>query len=114
MTTIKIEFSRKEAHRENVTKAGWQRIILLCILGYEAAGCLLGGSLLAAEPDGRLMDMPVDIMHGAFVDFLIPGIILFGLGILNGAAFVAVLRRSMADWFMAEACLFGSGWRSRY
>ena len=46
----------------------WTRSILLAVLGYEAAGCLLGGSLLVAAPDGRLMEMPVDIMHGVFQD----------------------------------------------
>lgn len=83
------------------------RIILLVILGYEAAGCLAEGSFLIAKPDGRLMDMPVDLMHGAFTDFLVPGIILFGLGILNTFAFISVLRRSVFDWFMAGLALGG-------
>lgn len=83
----------------------WQRIILLVVLGYEAAGCLAGGGLLVAAPDGRLMDMPVDMMHGAFRDFLIPGIILIGLGILTTAAFVAVMRRTRNDWVMAGLAL---------
>ena len=85
----------------------WTRIILLAVLGYEAAGCLLGGSLLVAAPDGRLMDMPVDIMHGFFQDFLIPGIILFALGILNAIAFVFVLQRKRNDWFAAKLALGG-------
>lgn len=76
----------------------WQRITLLSVLGYEAAGCLAGGSLLIAAPDGRYMDMPVDIMHGAFIDFLIPGIILFGLGIINTIAFFMVLRKDHYGW----------------
>lgn len=42
----------------------WQRIILLIVLGYEAAGCLLGGALLVAAPDGRYMDMPVPLLPG--------------------------------------------------
>src|SRR5829696_8328685 len=79
----------------------WTRMILLAILGYEAAGCLAGGSFLIAAPDGRLMDMPVDIMHGVFRDFLIPGIILFALGLLNTFAFLSVLRRNRFDWIMA-------------
>jgi membrane protease YdiL (CAAX protease family) len=45
----------------------WQRITLLSVLGYEGDGALLGGSLLIAVPDGQLMGMPVDIMHGVFV-----------------------------------------------
>lgn len=85
----------------------WQRIILLIVLGYEGAGCLVGGSFLIAAPDGHLMDMPVSLMRGAFPDFLIPGIILFGLGILNTAAFFAVLRRRRSDWIMA--CLAMGG-----
>jgi hypothetical protein len=88
-------------------QAGWQRVILLIVLGYEAAGCLLGGSFLVAAPDGRLMDMPVNIMNGVFPDFLVPGIILFLLGILNAAAFFTVLRRSSYDWIMASLAMGG-------
>jgi hypothetical protein len=79
----------------------WQRITLLTVLGYEGLGALVGGSLLVAKPDGRYMDMPVAIMHGTFRDFLIPGLILLGLGLLNIAAFVAVLRRTRVDWIAA-------------
>jgi hypothetical protein len=53
------------------------------------------------------MDMPVGIMHGVFRDFLIPGIILFGLGILTTAAFIAVLRRTRSDWVMAGIAMGG-------
>jgi len=107
MTTT-TKYSRKKLQEQTkVGQHGWQRLILLCVLGYEAAGCLLGGSLLVAKPDGRLMNMPVDIMHGVFRDFLIPGIILFGLGILNTAAFVTVLRRKPSDRTMASLALGG-------
>lgn len=85
----------------------WQRIILLTVLGYEGLGALLGGSLLVAGPDGRYMDMPVGIMHGAFQDFLVPGLILMGLGILNVAAFFIVLRRRRADWVASGLALGG-------
>jgi len=90
-----------------VRQPTWQRITLLCVLGYEAAGALSGGILLAAAPDGRLMDMPVRIMHGFFRDFLVPGLILIGLGLLNTAAFVAVFRRSRSDWLLAGLGLGG-------
>ncbi|MBN2214412.1 MAG: hypothetical protein JW723_09215 [Bacteroidales bacterium] len=79
----------------------WQRITLLGILGYEGAGAILGGILLVVAPDGRIMDMPVEIMNGFFSDFLIPGLILTGLGILNTAAFVTVLRRTRPGWLLA-------------
>lgn len=85
----------------------WQRITLLTVLGYEGAGALVGGALLAAKPDGRYMDMPVSLMRGAFQDFLIPGLILFGLGALNVAAFVGVLRRKRWDWIGAGLALGG-------
>ena len=85
----------------------WQRITLLTVLGYEGLGALTGGSLLVAKPDGRYMDMPVGIMHGTFRDFLIPGIILFCLGLLNIAAFAVVLRRTRVDWVAAGLAIGG-------
>jgi hypothetical protein len=85
----------------------WQRIVLLAVLIYEGLGGLVGGSLLMARPDGRLMDMPVGIMHGTFRDFLIPGAILFALGLLGVGAFFAVLRRFRADWIWAGLSLGG-------
>ena len=92
---------------EKMGQPKWQRIILLSVLGYEGTGALTGGSLLMLAPDGRLMDMPVEIMHGAFRDFFIPGVILFGLGILATAAFVAVLRRTRSNWVLASSSLGG-------
>jgi hypothetical protein len=91
----------------HLRKPVWQRVALLCILGYEGAGCLLGGGLLVAEPGGSLMDMRVETMHGVFRDFMIPGIILFGLGILNTAAFVTVLRRKHSAWIASGLALGG-------
>jgi len=85
----------------------FQWIVLLIILGYEAAGCLLGGALLIAGPDGRYMKMPVEIMHGVFYNFLVPGIILLGLGTLNTLAFASVLRRTGSDWLMAGLSIGG-------
>jgi len=85
----------------------WQRIILLTVLAYEAAGALMGGIMLITAPDGRFMNMPVQIMHGVFPDFRIPGFVLFGLGMLNAFACIAVLRRYTADWWMAALGLGG-------
>lgn len=90
-----------------VIQPKWQRIVLLSVLAYEALGCLSGGSLLVGSPDGRLMNMPVEIMHGAFDNFLVPGIILLGLGILNTVAFFTVLYRNKFDWFMSALALGG-------
>ena len=90
-----------------VDQPKWQRIILLSVLGYETAGALSGGFLLALSPDGRLMDMPVEIMHGFFKDFLIPGFMLMGLGILNAIAFIAVLLKKRNGWFFSGLALGG-------
>jgi hypothetical protein len=90
-----------------VDQPRWQRITLLSVIGYETAGALSGGFLLALAPDGRLMDMPVEIMHGFFKDFLLPGIMLIGLGILNAAAFIAVLFKNRTGWFLSGLALGG-------
>lgn len=85
----------------------WRRIILLIVLGYEIMGCLSGGGLPVAAPDGHLMDMQVEGLHGFFPDFLIPGLLLLGLGILNIAALIAVWRRSRTDWLFSGLALGG-------
>ena len=106
-TPILIHGSEQRPAKRSIGQSKWQRIILLIILGYEGAGALLGGSLLVVAPNGRLMDMPVTIMHGTFADFLIPGIILITLGILNVVAFITVFRRNRFDWIMAVTALGG-------
>jgi hypothetical protein len=83
----------------------WQRTLLLTVLGYEGLGALVGGSSLVARPDGRYMNIPVGLMHGVFSDFLVPGVVLFGLGLLNVAGFFMVLRRSRWDWAGAGLAL---------
>jgi len=85
----------------------WARVALLSVLAYEGLGALAGGALLAARPDGRVMNLPLALLHGVFADFRIPGLILFGLGVLNLAAFVAVLRHSRLDWLAAGLALGG-------
>jgi hypothetical protein len=77
------------------------------VLGYEGLGALLGGCLLTAGPDGRYMKIPVSVMHGTFENFRIPGVILFGLGLLNVAAFVGVLRRRPGEWLAVALALGG-------
>jgi hypothetical protein len=85
----------------------WQRITLLTVLGYEGLGGLAGGALLVARPDGSAMSIPLAVLHGVFRDFLIPGVILFGMGLLSVAAFVGVLRRYRWDWLGASLALGG-------
>jgi hypothetical protein len=100
-SSILIRESRGFSPAEKVMQPKWQRIILLCVLAYEGAGALLGGALLIAQPYGSLMKMPVEIMHGTFRNFMIPGVILFLLGVLNMLAFFSVLRKTRFDWMLA-------------
>lgn len=88
-------------------KNPWYRVILLFVLGYEALGGIVGGMLLIIAPDGRLMVMPVEIMHGVFVDFLVPGMILFCLSVFTAFAFLSVLKSTNDDWLMAGIAIGG-------
>ena len=93
--------------KENAQPPKRQRTLLLFILGYEALGCLFGGILLVIAPDGSLLKMPVSLMHGVFPDFLFPGLILFGLGLLNLAAWTEVFFRRNSDWLTTGPALGG-------
>lgn len=86
----------------------WTRIILLFVLCFEGLGGLLGGSFLVAKPNGELMKMPVELMHGVFTDFLFPGIILFAMGIVSLFAFFRILRKLQDDWLWS--CIGLCGW----
>lgn len=84
----------------------WQRMILLFILLFEAWGGITGGTLLTFAPDGHIMKMPVGMMHGIFSDFLIPGIMLTGLGILSAIAFFELVHKTKTGWLFS---LFAMG-----
>ncbi|MDE3184867.1 MAG: hypothetical protein KGM16_15760 [Bacteroidota bacterium] len=51
----------------------------------------------AMAPDGGLMDMAAEIIHRTLCDFLIPGSILFAIGIPNAVAFFALLCPTSFD-----------------
>jgi hypothetical protein len=102
-----LAHSPQNLHYQAVDQVKWQRVILLSILVYEGLGAIVGGLLLILAPDGRYMQMPVGMMHGVFSDFLVPGIILFALGMLAMLAFFAVLRKRPSDWLMAGLALGG-------
>jgi len=85
----------------------WRRRTLLAILAFEALGALIGGPALMAGPDGRFMNIPIEELHGTFSSFLIPGLLLTFLGVLNAVAFVAVLQRAPSAWLWAGLALCG-------
>jgi hypothetical protein len=84
-----------------------QRLILLFVLAYEGLGGILGGILLVMAPDGRLMNIPTEILHGSFPDFYIPGLILTAMGILTSFAFIIVFQKNRYDWLMSGLSLVG-------
>ena len=85
----------------------WQRITLLAVLGCEGLGSLVGGASLVRSPQGHFMKIPVEVLHGAFASFRVPGLILFGLGLLNIAAFVSLWRKARASWILASLATGG-------
>ncbi|MES1181731.1 MAG: hypothetical protein ABUL44_02955, partial [Flavobacterium sp.] len=98
---------KEEKHNALKLQPPWTRIILLSVLGYEGSGGLVGGSFLIAKPNGELMKMPVELMHGSFNNFFIPGMMLFAMGILSLYAFFRILRNKHNDWLWACIGLFG-------
>ena len=71
------------------------RLALLLVQGFLAVSALICGALFLLAPDGRLIGMPLEVLHyGLFTDFFWPGAILFCvLGIGHSAGFVLTFRR---------------------
>lgn len=84
-----------------------KRIVLLVILAIEGASAIYGGSRLVIAPDGHLIKMSVEVMHGVFSNFFIPGVILMGMGLLSLIAFAAVLAKITFDWVFAGIVFAG-------
>ncbi len=80
---------------------------MLAVFALEGVGAILGGMFLVIAPDGYFMKMPVDVLHGVFPNFLIPGLALTGIGIVSIAAFFVVLQRNRIDWIIAGTALVG-------
>lgn len=54
------------------------KISAVTLLFFSAVSAFFGGSMLVADPSGALLQMtPAVLKTGPFIDFLIPGIILF-------------------------------------
>lgn len=62
-------------------------IILGIILTLVAVGAIPAGLAMILKPDGSIMHLPLDILHGSpFKDFLIPGLFLLGVNGMAGLA----------------------------
>lgn len=80
-------------------------LILVAFIGLTATTC---GLLMIAYPLGSAMGLSIDMLRPTIVkDFLIPGILLTIVGIINmGAVFAAIQRsRNRYNWSLAAGML---------
>jgi hypothetical protein len=71
------------------------RNILLILLALLGSGAIFGGGVFIISPTGRLFGMPLSMLaNSPFSNFLIPGIILFGvLGIAPIGLALALIKK---------------------
>jgi hypothetical protein len=100
-------FKMSHAQSETLGIGPWARRVVLFVLAFEALGSFIGGPMLIAAPDGGLMHIPVEEMHGLFPHFLVPGMLLTALGVLNGVAFFVLLRWRPSAWLWVGLALGG-------
>lgn len=85
-------------------------VILLIVLGIAA---LAGGGAFIYDPSGGALKMPVSFLeHSPFANYLVPGIILFGI-IGIGSTVVAVLTVKKIKYYELYIALKGvilMGW----
>ncbi|HOY30579.1 MAG TPA: hypothetical protein PKW80_01750 [Bacteroidales bacterium] len=69
--------------------------ILIVLLGLLAVGALFGGGALMIAPDGELLKMPVTILDSSpFINFFVPGLILFSvLGLAPAILMYALIKK---------------------
>jgi hypothetical protein len=77
--------------------------VLVVLLVFWGLGAIGGGVFLAKAPDGSAIGFELDLLDGTpFPDFLLPGIILAGLGVaavvLAGVLGRAIRRQLMEPW----------------
>lgn len=77
----------------------WTLIVLLSLISVNA---LAAGFSFIQQPDGTGLGIPQDWLLGTpFRDYRIPGILLFGLGLLHAFAAFTEVRRRPSAWFWA-------------
>lgn len=80
-------------------------VVLETLMGLAA----VGGGLDLVLTNGRLMRMPAALLEGSpFGSYLVPGLVLLAVGILNLASAVAVLRRKR--WGVPASAVVGVVW----
>lgn len=85
---------------------------LFILLMFVALTSIVSGLLMISDPPGTLLNLPPDILRETpFKNFLIPGILLVGVGLVNlFAGFCNAQRyRSRYKWSVVAGLLI-SGW----
>jgi hypothetical protein len=78
--------------------------LLMCLLLFQGISATPSGLMLALDPTGGMMRMPLEMLKGTpFQNFLIPGLIL-GIVLGLGAFFVLACLFTLPDWRWAQ-CL---------
>jgi hypothetical protein len=79
--------------------------VLFGLLVLQSLGGIGGGGMLALEPDGSLLKMPLSYLDGSpFPDYRVPGaLLLVVLGIFPLLVAAGLLRRRPWAWFGAFA-----------
>jgi hypothetical protein len=81
--------------RPKVTSIRAGALALLCF--FSALSALGGGGVLLRAPDGSILGMPLSVLqHAPFIDFFMPGLILFSLGVLHLVAGLLALKLTRA------------------
>jgi hypothetical protein len=75
-------------------------LILICLLTIIGVGGLVSGAMLFSSPTGELIGLNAEILKGTpFVNFLIPGIILFlCIGIFPVLVSYGLLKKPAWHW----------------
>lgn len=80
----------------------WSRRIQVFFLLLIGVNALAAGASFIQKPDGTGLGIPQAWLQGTpFVDYRIPGIILFALGLLHTFAAWVQYRRRPSAWFWA-------------
>ena len=89
------------------------KAFLFLLISFIAVTATLTGLLLISQPNGSLLNLPLNLLEGTFFkSYLIPGtlLVIFVGGINMLAVFYNLKKdRSRYDWAMAGGCVV-SGW----
>jgi hypothetical protein len=88
-------------------------ILTSVLLLFNSAGAFYGGWNLMMYPDGSTLQLPLDwLQYSPFIDYLVPGIILFTVNGLFGIFVLGtiIFQHRLYPWFVIVQGLILSGW----